>query len=377
MASYRKRGKTWQYTISYTEKNTGEYKQLSKGGFRTKAEAVNEAQELEVLYKKGIVEDKNITLETYYEKWINLYKKQAITKRSYQKYKDTLSAIKKYFPNHKLSEIKKSDYQQFINHYAEFHAKDSTKRLHYHIKRAVETAIEDKILIGNFTKNIVITGKNQTKAASDKFINYSETQKLIRYLKASLDVKECSHYMILLAFMTGLRYGELSGLTWNDIDFDRKSIDVNKTFNGAYNNDFLPLKTDSSLRTVFVDSKTIAILKDYKEEQVSLFKKFEVKNPLNLVFYHYIYGSITNNAVNKSLKKILNKLEITPLITLHGARHTYGSILLYKGIDIAVVSEILGHKDTTITNEIYRHVIEELREKNKIKIDRVLSDIYK
>ncbi|EIP8443067.1 tyrosine-type recombinase/integrase, partial [Enterococcus faecalis] len=79
----------------------------------------------------------------------------------------------------------------------------------------------------------------------------------------------------------------------------------------------------------------------------------------------------------KSLKKILKKLNIKPSITLHGARHTYGSILLYKGIDIAVVSEILGHKDTTITNEIYRHVIEELREKNIIKIDEILNDMYK
>ncbi|EIP8443274.1 Arm DNA-binding domain-containing protein, partial [Enterococcus faecalis] len=151
MASYRKRGKTWQYTISYTDKDTGEYKQVSKGGFRTKNEAITEAQELEVLYRKGIVEDKNITLEEYYDKWINLYKKQAITPRSYQKYKDTLSAIKKYFPDKKLAEIKKSEYQKFINEYAETHAKDSTKRLNYHIKRAVETAIEDKILVGDFT----------------------------------------------------------------------------------------------------------------------------------------------------------------------------------------------------------------------------------
>ncbi|REH89573.1 hypothetical protein DOS68_08155 [Staphylococcus felis] len=56
-------------------------------------------------------------------------------------------------------------------------------------------------------------------------------------------------------------------------------------------------------------------------------------------------------------------LNITPIITMHGARHTWGSIMIYKGIDLITVSKLLGHKDTTITQQIYIHQIKELESK--------------
>ncbi|PAQ12925.1 hypothetical protein CD798_17110 [Bacillaceae bacterium SAOS 7] len=86
---------------------------------------------------------------------------------------------------------------------------------------------------------------------------------------------------------------------------------------------------------------------------------------------------ISNNAVNQSLRRALKQLGITPLITMHGARHMFGNILIYKGVDLSVVSEILGHKDTTVTSRVYIHVIKELRNKNKIIINNVILNLYK
>lgn len=119
------------------------------------------------------------------------------------------------------------------------------------------------------------------------------------------------------------------------------------------------------------------ILYIYKKEQLTLFEKFSIDNPLNQIFYHYVYGIISNNAVNKSLKRAIKSLNITPSITMHGARHTFGSILLYKGIDIITISILLGHKDTNITQEVYLHQIKEMEKKNHSIINSIINDLLK
>ena len=96
----------------------------------------------------------------------------------------------------------------------------------------------------------------------------------------------------------------------------------------------------------------------------------------NLVFYNQENGVITSNAVNKTLKKIQQQLEIKPVITFHGLRHTHASVLLYKGIDIIYVSSHLGHKDISITQEIYLHILDEMKEKLKEKVSDVLLSVY-
>lgn len=82
------------------------------------------------------------------------------------------------------------------------------------------------------------------------------------------------------------------------------------------------------------------------------------------------------NAVNKTLKKIQAQLGIEPSITFHGLRHTNASVLLYKGIDIMYVSSHLGHKDVSITQEVYSHILDEMKQKLKPKVSAVLDSIY-
>lgn len=115
---------------------------------------------------------------------------------------------------------------------------------------------------------------------------------------------------------------------------------------------------------------------DFKLKQQQLFDQFNVTNPLNQIFYHYIEGIVSNNTVNKSLKRALKQLDISPLITMQGARHTFGSILIYKGIDLIIVSEMLGHKNTSITSKVYIHIIKELRETNRIIINNIFNNMY-
>lgn len=83
MARYVKRGKVWQYEISYKE--DGKYKKMRKSGFAKKSDAIAEASEIESKMAKGLrVTNKDIQLDAHFEQWITVYKKGKVTNTTYK-----------------------------------------------------------------------------------------------------------------------------------------------------------------------------------------------------------------------------------------------------------------------------------------------------
>lgn len=97
MANFVKRGKSWQYEISYKKKD-GKYAKLRKSGFRTKADAKAAAAEMELELHKGYNPDmKNMLVSDYFATWMKNYKKDEVSERTYGCYKHTLNNIKNIF----------------------------------------------------------------------------------------------------------------------------------------------------------------------------------------------------------------------------------------------------------------------------------------
>ena len=85
-----------------------------------------------------------------------------------------------------------------------------------------------------------------------------------------------------------------------------------------------------------------------------------------------IFGELTNNAVNKRLKVYCNNLGIKE-ITSHALRHTHCSYLLAKGISIYYISKRLGHKNISVTTEVYSHLLEETYKEEDEKATQIIS----
>lgn len=73
-------------------------------------------------------------------------------------------------------------------------------------------------------------------------------------------------YEIALSLVTGMRYGEIIGLTWKDINFDKHTIDINNTHGYKYRTGFKPTKIHSSIRKLDIDPITVKMLKNLKYE---------------------------------------------------------------------------------------------------------------
>lgn len=377
MANIVKRGKVWQYEISYKTKD-GKYAKERKSGFRTKSEAAAAAAEMEYEMGKGYDPDaKNINFDEYFKNWMELYKKNSVSPVTYKKYLDTLANIKKYSLDVPLSKLTKRKYQEAINKFAETHAIGTTKRLHNHIKSCISEALFEGLILKDFTKNIILTGNSKgNKKEEEKYLSLEEFKRLISVTLENLDVRYVSRYMILLSAATGVRFAEALGLTWDDIDLINNTININKTWDYKLNRGFVPTKNESSNRIIDIDDQIIEILKQYQQDQQEFFSKNNIVNKNNLVFYSAINGPITSNAVNKTLKKLQIQAGIKTPITFHGLRHTHASLLIYEGIDLFVISDRLGHKNIAVTQEVYAHIFNELKEKNKPKIAKAISVIY-
>lgn len=353
MASFQKRGKTWQYTVS------AKPKPIRKGGFSTKKEAQVAAAEVEANLQKGIVPHLKLEpFDEYFESWLNLYKSN-IGKNTRARYLVTLETIKKEFGGVPIQNINKRSYQAFLNEYGESKGIATSKKLNSHIRACVKEAIDEGIIRVDFTRGVTLTG-NKPKKTEDKHLNYFESKRLQKYLMNSLDPSNIMNYGILLLLTSGIRFGELVGLTRKDFDFINNTISINKVW--GYTNKmpegFGPTKNEQSVRIIKMDKTTM-----------NAFKELFTSKPDNLhglVFYSpkSKYKVISNNGMNKALKVILTSQNIEP-ITVHGLRHTHISVLLYRRVSVTYVSERAGHKDINTTLGTYAHVLKELREEDE------------
>jgi len=356
MASFKKRGKTWTYIISHVV--NGDTKQTTKGGFRTKSEAEAAALDTEVKLKKGIsVQVQPIPFYRYFEDWYTLYKAK-VEQVTLKHYQYTLKAINDHMGGVAVQHITKRDYQKFINEFGKGRAKETVSKVNTHIRECVLDAIDEGIIHVNFTRKVKIYYTTEAKTKNEKHLNYKDSQKLIGEVIKRLD-RGLGYYMILLAISSGLRYAELIGLTRKDFNFENNTITVNKTwgYKSTMPEGFGPTKNESSNRAVDVSQKVMAHFKALFENTPN--------NIHQLVFFSGSskYKAISNTNVNKLLRKVLSELEINA-VTVHGLRHTYASILLYKRLSLGYVSESLGHKNTIRTQQDYAHVLTELKQED-------------
>ena len=167
--------------------------------------------------------------------------------------------------------------------------------------------------------------------------------------------------ILITTIYSGMRRGEVLGLTWDCVDFNKSIIKVRKAlYKGVLS---IP-KTDCSIRDIQVPSKLIQVLKQYK--------KLAVENDLNLVFTQKNGKPLdADNLMNRRYRKIL-KLAGVKKIRFHDLRHTYASLLISKDLNIKYIQKQMGHSSFEVTMNTYAHLMPEVYEKSKRAIDKLM-----
>lgn len=373
MTSVRKRGKYWEYTISYSDK-FGNYKRKSKSGFYKKKDALEAGNELEKTFSSGVFIPFDITLLDYISKWLKTYKLGKYSRVTEAGYRTMITQLKSYFgTKRKINSISRSEWQQFLNTFGKTHARSTVSKINNFVKNVVKSAVADQIIKFNFTEGAIISGK-KSKNETLKYLQEADFKKLKDYVFKNSSLDKIYNYIIAVGILTGARYSEILALTWKDIDFSKKQIKIDKSWDYTFTQNFKATKTTSSRRIIDVDPELITLLEKLKQEQAVYFEKIQQPISINgMVFYDKHLNLLPDYIINKHLKRIEKELEIKPLITFHGLRHTHVSYLLSKGVDINYISHRLGHSNISITLRVYSHLLKEQKESEANKAVKVLT----
>ncbi len=176
-----------------------------------------------------------------------------------------------------------------------------------------------------------------------------------RFLDASADDRLAT--MWTLYATTGMRRAEALGLRWRDVDLDAGHVSIRQTL--AYTGTvatFSEPKNARARRLVVIEPGTVAALRSHRVRQAA--ERLAIGDrytDLDLVFAHVDGTPLNPATVSRAFDQFVRKAQL-PQITLHGLRHSFATLALTSGIPTKVVSEVLGHSSTSITEDLYMHV---------------------
>ncbi len=327
----------------------------------SKEDAKRQANEYKINVKAkelaGIPQkDYDVTFEEWSYIWLEKYKLGTVSEQSYDDtYKRPVeSYLLPVFGQYKLTSITPVDVQSFLNQFALKYSDETLKKVKNCLKNIFETAIENDKCIKNPAKHISsITSKvekkeKRTYEEKDSFtiLAFAEKHRFGLYVKILLEL--------------GLRCSELCGLKWGDIDFEEKTISIERAVTPVKNkpNVHKP-KTKTSCRVLPVSTKmaeALAAAKDEAKKQLSDNQKINEQFILQTINHGLFTDSSFTKYRYKPFFKDLHKEhpEISYL-TPHELRHTCGTLLYKRTKDLYAVSKYLGHSSVEITAKLYVH----------------------
>lgn len=356
------------YTTRLRIKVNGEWKEKRLSD-KSERNLVYKASKLLKEAESGDINLKDWYLQDFMHTFFETYKANTLSKSTINVYENTFKDALDYFGNVKLKSIDPLKYQQFLNEIGRHLSFSTVQTRHNKMRALFNKALDLGYVKRNPTKGAAISGVD-VSFNKIKYLEDYEVNKLITLLEEKLSI---SNAVIMVAIQTGMRFGEIIALTWRDIDFNKKQINITKSWDYLDTKTFTPTKTHEN-RIIHVDSFTLNYLKSYKKWHLEFCLKNSIKNNLNLLFCSTSDTPIGNKTCNAALKNIHKK--INPLnnkITLHKLRHTHTVQCLEAGLDIIYVSERLGHADISTTQKYYTHLSKRIREINEEKMEVFFS----
>lgn len=375
MASITKRGGSWQYRVSYKDKD-GKRKYINLSGFPTKKAASIAAAEVERQYSRGAdLSAHNVTLIEYWDRWLALYKTGKHARITEARYTTIRKQLVDYWgETRELKAITKSDWQEFINFFGKTRSKSTVQTLSGYLRAMADSAVDDGIIYINFTRNVVLTGTDG-RSEKLKYIQVADLKKLVNHCFKFSNYEHIAYYIIATGVLTGARYSEVLGLTWDDVDFEKRMVHIRRTWDYRYGSGFSPTKNKSSIRDIDIPKELAELLIKLRHEQQETNIAQGYRDEKQLVFRDMQHILLRNKAVNKVLRALESDLNIHPAITFHGLRHTHVSYLIAQGVSIEYISKRLGHANTTITQRVYTHLLEDSRKQQVEATLKALSQL--
>jgi integrase len=228
-----------------------------------------------------------------------------------------------------------------------------------YVHRVLRAILSDAMRDGMISSN-PCTYVKPPKVKKQRNVEVMSRSEISEFLKLA----EKTPYAVLfkLALYTGMRLGELLGLTWRAINFSEGTIHVFQQIRTRHikGSDRLPdrPKTESGVRFLPLGEDLWESLKEfYSLQQIQIHKAGSSWKKLDYVFASSVGTPLQPGLLQKAVKKTFHSMNLPNSFTFHNLRHTAASIMLSDGMALTEVSGYLGHSSPAITAQIYAHLI--------------------
>ncbi|WP_225534910.1 site-specific integrase [Enterococcus sp. S23] len=330
--------------------------QIFKRGFKTARDAKKAYNEFLNDYEEHVPHknDKKITFKVFYEEYYKSWYKNQVKKATFITTTSIIENHLNYFYDFVLSEINVMDIQKFQNYMVDEYKTQQRKGLSKayinlilaNLYSIFERAVVYGLLEENLPRKV---GRVREEKLEVDFRTIDEFHKVMNIIDESDNLLFFKKLLFRFLFMTGLRYGEAIALSWEDIDFQKKVIFVNKSLHvvNRKNYDYTTPKTSSSVRSVSIDEITIQQLLNWKQQQ-------SVIKDINFIF-SYDGLPLSKSTTFYWLKRLSKKAGVHD-IKGHALRHSHVALLISLKEDPLVIKERLGYSKIEKTLGTYGHL---------------------
>lgn len=294
------------------------------------------------------------TVDAFFDFWIETCHKTSkantIQAYKYRYYKNIQSVI----GSMKISEVKLAHCQMIISKMIDENYSNSSIMLAGAVMKGLfEYAVECDVIMKNPYRVKLKKSVGKPKAKKEALA----TSEQERFLEAIQDHPYENQYRFIL--QTGLRIGELMGLKWEDVDFQKKTISIQRTMRYVYGEKEWQAgtpKSDAGYRTIPLTDEAVAILKNQKKKNASY-------NVVRLNNHDYIFISekgshLSATIYDTALEKICRKAGLR-YFSVHILRHTFATRCIEAGMKPKTLQTIMGHAQIGVTMDLYVHTTED------------------
>ena len=319
------------------------------------------------------------TVANYMLDWLHNVKVNELKPKSYDRLEQTITyQVIPAIGHLQVAAVQPDDVQRMINDLKTAGKSHSTiKKAFDAVNECFRTGQIKKTVIYNPALGVTIPAQKSFGKKQIKCYTKEEADRLCEAATACYGNGKRIYRLgnaVVLALNTRLRYAELLGLKWSEIDFENRLLTVSATRVIVKDRDqgaekaYKVIeqdsgKTESSQRTIYINDTALEALTQLHEVTGD---------------HEYVLTAESGNPPpQRYLDRMLRKIEVAAgfdeekIYGFHALRHTFASRLFENGVDVKTVSEVLGHSDITITYNTYIHLIKDQKKKAVAKLDNL------
>jgi integrase len=353
------RGASWSYVVRERDPQTGTTKPRWRGGFPTRTAARKARDSARNAVNRGTyVPPANLTVGQWLDTWITAHEVE-LKPSTAASYKANIARyLRPAIGHERVQALSPSRLSLMFKNLSEHGGQDGkplSPRTVQFARAVLRRAMNDAVLDRLIEVNPVI-GTKRPRVDKPRHTTWTG-QQLQTFLGALPDTDRLAP-LWTLALASGMRRGELLALRWCDVDLESGLIAVERSVTQVGLDRIYTTPKNHERRDVNVDARTVAVLKAWRKAQLSerLAWGEAYQGTEDLLFTWEDGRPVRPDYVTKAFVTSQAGIDV-PRLKLHEARHTHATILLRAGEAVHIVAKRLGHKDASVTLNVYADAV--------------------